>query len=448
VNDEFVDTGRLRACISVMAPFNFGGLIMGMTISEKIIARAAHQDSVKAGDIIWADVDVAMMDDILGPRVEIAARMKELGVDIWDPGKVVIISDHYTPPANAAQAGIVKFTREWAAANNVKHYYEFAGPCHQIMAEMGHVRPGQVIMGTDSHTCMGGALGAFASGVGSTEMVGILVTGQIWLRAPETILVKWLGKLPAGVMAKDISLATIAKIGHAGATYKAIEYVGPAIDALNMDERFAITNMAVEMGAKAGLMNTDATTRAYLESIGFSAGYEALSSDADAVFSAIHEFSADSLLPMLACPHEVDNVTSVDEIGPGTRIDQAYIGSCTGGRYTDLAMAAKLLRGKKVKSGRRLLVSPASKSIWERAAQDSILSALSEAGAVVMAPTCGVCVGLHSGALADGEVCISSTNRNFIGRMGSKKAATYLASPLTVAAAAVAGEIVDPREFI
>lgn len=421
---------------------------MGMTLSEKIIARAAGKSAVKAGDIEWANVDVAMMDDILGPRVEIADRMKELDAFIWDKDKVVIISDHYTPPANAAQAGIVKFTREWAAEYGVEKYYEFVGPCHQIMAENGHVLPGTVVMGTDSHTCMGGALGAFASGIGSTEMVGILVTGQIWLRVPETIRVEWRGKLSEGVMAKDISLATIGKIGHAGATYKAVEYVGPAIDALNMDERFCIANMAVEMGAKVGLMNTDAVTEAYLKERGKADGFQAMASDVDAVFCQRLEFDASSLIPQVSCPHEVDNVSSIAELGKGVRIDQAYIGSCTGGRYTDLLLAARLLKGKKVMAGRRLLVSPSSKSIWERAAADGILQTLSEAGAAVLAPTCGVCVGLHSGALADGEVCISSTNRNFLGRMGSKKAFTYLASPLSVAAAAVAGEIIDPRELL
>ncbi len=421
---------------------------MGMTISEKIIARAAGQATAKAGDILWADVDAAMMDDILGPRVEIAERMLELDAKVWNPDKVVIISDHYTPPANAKQAAIVKFTREWAAEYGVKNYYEFIGPCHQIMVEKGHVLPGGVVMGTDSHTCMGGALGAFASGIGSTEMVGILVTGQIWLRVPETIRVEWTGALSPGVMAKDISLATIGDIGHAGATYKAVEYVGDAIDALNMDERFCITNMAVEMGAKAGLMNTDAVTESFLKSQGLSGPFQSMKSDPDAVFCATRRFDAAALTPMVSCPHEVDNVSSVSALKKGIRIDQAYIGSCTGGRYTDLALAAKLLKGKKVKAGRRLLVSPSSKSIWEKAASDGTLQTLSEAGAVIMAPTCGVCVGLHSGILADGEACISSTNRNFIGRMGSKKAETYLGSPLTVAASAVAGEIVDPREFL
>lgn len=421
---------------------------MGMTLSEKIIARAAGESAVRPGDIVWVNVDVAMMDDILGPRVEIADRMAELDAPVWDPNKVVVISDHYTPPANATQAAIVKFTRDWATERGISKYYEFIGPCHQIMVEMGHVQPGTVVMGTDSHTCMGGALGAFASGIGSTEMVGILVSGQIWLRVPETIRVVWEGRLGNGVMAKDISLATIGKIGHAGATYKAVEYVGPAIGGLNMDERFCITNMAVEMGAKVGLMNTDATTDAFLLGLGDTPPAEHLRSDNTAVFCETFTFNAAELGPVVSCPHEVDNVVPIGDVPKGTRVDQAYLGSCTGGRYTDLVMAAKLIRGKKVKKGRRFLVSPASKNVWEKALRGGVLQTLSEAGAIIMAPTCGVCVGLHSGILADDEVCVSSTNRNFIGRMGSKKAFTYLGSPLTVAAAAIAGELVDPREFL
>ena len=212
---------------------------MGKTISEKILARASGQESVSAGDIIWANVDRAMMDDILGPRVQIAEKIQALGGKGWDPEKVVIISDHYTPPASIQQAEIVKFTRDWARQYGVEQYFEFAGPCHQVMAETGNVRPGSVVLGTDSHTCMGGALGAFATGIGSTEMLGVLVTGQTWLKVPETIRVLWQGALPAGVMAKDISLKTIGMIGHAGATYKAVEYAGETIRALSMDERMA-----------------------------------------------------------------------------------------------------------------------------------------------------------------------------------------------------------------
>lgn len=419
---------------------------MGKTMSEKILARAAGLTETTAGEIVWANIDKAMMDDILGPRVEIADQMKSICDEVWDRDRVVIISDHYTPAASVKQAQIVKFTREWARSYGIHNYYELEGPCHQVMVEHGHVLPGQIVLGTDSHTCMGGALGAFASGVGSTEMLGILVTGKTWLRVPETIQVKWTGTLPQGVMAKDIALKTIGEIGHAGATYKAVEFVGDAIDALSLDQRMAITNMAVEMGAKAGLMRPDQKVVDFLSSQNLSDGYAPVFSDADAVYCARYEFSASELGPVVACPHEVDNVTQVENVA-GTEIHQAYIGSCTGGRYEDLAAAAQVLSGYKVASNVRLLVSPSSREIWKRADTDGILRTLFDAGAVILPPTCGVCVGLHSGLLADGESCISSTNRNFIGRMGSPKANIYLGSPMTVAASAIAGCISDPRAF-
>lgn len=412
---------------------------MGKTIAEKIIARASGEKSVKPGDIVWVNVDRAMMDDILGPRIQIAEKLDQLGKSVWDPEKVVIISDHYTPPASIHQAEIVKFTREWAKSHGIEKYYEFEGPCHQVMAETGNVRPGTIVLGTDSHTCMGGALNAFASGVGSTEMLGILATGITWLKVPETIQVVWDGRLPDNVMAKDLALRTIGTIGHAGATYMSVEYQGETIQKLSMDERMAITNMAVEMGAKAGLMPFDDTTWFYLKRLGIE-DYESCNSDADAKYYQSYHFRADELKPQVACPHEVDRVMDVDKVGE-VEIHQAYLGSCTGGRLNDLKAAAGYLEGKKVAKGVRLLVSPASRRIWKEADRLGYLSVIAEAGGVIMAPTCGVCVGLHSGLIAAGENCISSSNRNFLGRMGSKEGNIYLGSPLTVAASAAAGKI-------
>lgn len=412
---------------------------MGKTIAEKIIARASGEKSVKPGDIVWVNVDRAMMDDILGPRIQIAEKLDQLGKSVWDPEKVVIISDHYTPPASIHQAEIVKFTREWAKSHGIEKYYEFEGPCHQVMAETGNVRPGTIVLGTDSHTCMGGALNAFASGVGSTEMLGILATGKTWLKVPETIQVVWDGRLPDNVMAKDLALRTIGTIGHAGATYMSVEYQGETIQKLSMDERMAITNMAVEMGAKAGLMPFDDTTWFYLKRLGIE-DYESCNSDADAKYYQSYHFRADELKPQVACPHEVDRVMDVDKVGD-VEIHQAYLGSCTGGRLNDLKAAAEYLEGKKVAKGVRLLVSPASRRIWKEADRLGYLSVIAEAGGVIMAPTCGVCVGLHSGLIAAGENCISSSNRNFLGRMGSKEGNIYLGSPLTVAASAAAGKI-------
>lgn len=420
---------------------------MGMTISEKILAKAAGVEKASAGEILWAKVDKAMMDDILGPRVEIAEKLKSLDKNIWNKDKVVVISDHYTPPANAKQAEIVKFTREWSAANGIDNYYEFVGPCHQIMVENGHALPGKVIVGTDSHTCMYGAMGAFATGVGSTEMLGVLVTGEIWFKVPETIKVVWDGVLPKGVMAKDVVLKTIGDIGHAGATYKAVEHVGTTIENMIMDERLAISNMAVEMGAKVGIIPSDEKTEAYLAARGITDGYEHYESDADAVYCETRHYKAEALEPVVACPHEVDNVTAIKNVA-GTVIHQAYIGSCTGGRYNDLLEASKVLKGRKIAKGVRLLISPASKEVWDACEKDGILRTLSEAGGTILAPSCGACLGLHSGAIAPGEVCISSTNRNFLGRMGSKDSQIYLASPVSVAAAAIEGKIADPRKYL
>ena len=419
---------------------------MGMTISEKILARAAGRQEVRAGEIVWARVDNAMMDDILGPRVQIAEKMKELRAIVWDPDKVTVIADHYTPPASIKQAAIVKFTREWAAENGVEHYYEFAGPCHQVMVEEGRVKPGDLVVGTDSHTCAYGALGAFSTGIGSTEMLGVVTTGEIWLKVPETIRIDVNGSLGKGVMAKDVILKTIGILGHDGATYKAMEFHGSTLDRMIMDERLCITNMAVEAGAKNGIITCDGITREYLAGIGVAGGTE-YSADGDAVYCRTLEIDADALEPLCACPHEVDNVCRILDAGK-VKLNQIYIGSCTGGRYNDLKTAAELLKGKKIAKGVRLLVSPASKKIWERCAREGILTTLSEAGATVLASTCGACLGIHSGTIAAGETCISTTNRNFIGRMGSKEGDVYLASPASAAASAVTGCVTDPREFL
>lgn len=416
---------------------------MGMTITEKILAHAAGLTETKAGDILWVKVDAAMMDDILGPRVEIAEKMAELGAKVWDAEKVTIISDHYTPPANAKQAEIVKFTRDWAKQHGIEHYYEFSGPCHQIMVEKGRVKPGQVVVGTDSHTCTYGALSAFSTGIGSTEMLGVLSTGEIWLKVPQTIRISYNGILPEFVMAKDLALLAIGAVGHNGATYKAMEFTGNTIARMPMDERLCIANMAVEAGAKNGILPYDKITEAYLDEINARGG-EIFQSDADADYVETLNFDVSSLEPLCACPHEVDNVTEIKNVNK-VAIDQAYIGSCTGGRYHDLKLAADLLRGKKIAKGLRLLVSPASRDVWEKCAKDGILSTLSEAGATILASSCGACLGIHSGAIGAGEVCVSATNRNFIGRMGSKEGQVYLASPLSVAASAITGYLTDPR---
>ena len=419
---------------------------MGMTMAEKIIARAAKKSRVEPGQFVWADVDTAMMDDLLGPRVVIAEHIKRLGNTIWDRDKVVVISDHYSPAANITQAEILQFTRNWAKEYGIKNYYEGLGPCHQILAEKGFDRPGTLIVGTDSHTCTAGAFGCFGTGIGSTEMLGVLVSGQIWLRVPESMLFVWNGNLPAGVYAKDLVLKTIGVVGQAGATYRVMEFAGTCIGALSVDDRMTIANMTVEAGAKAGLIAPDEKVSAYLADIGAEHGMP-LYSDTDAKYCQVSEFDADALTPQIALPHEVDKVVPVTEAA-GVQIDQAYLGSCTNGRYQDLREAAGILKGKTVFPGVRLLVSPASHSIYNRALREGVLQTLSDAGAVILAPSCGACLGLHSGILARGERAISSTNRNFVGRMGHKEAEIFLGSPATVAASAIEGKIADPRKYV
>ncbi|MDN5347694.1 MAG: 3-isopropylmalate/(R)-2-methylmalate dehydratase large subunit [Clostridia bacterium] len=417
-----------------------------MTITEKILASAAGKEKVAPGEIVTVKVDLAMMTDIIGPRIEIAERLKELGARVWDPEKVVVVSDHYTPPATARQADIVKFTREWAQSQGIQRYHEYEGACHQILAEKGYIKPGMVAVGTDSHTCMGGAVGAFATGIGSTEMLGVLVTGEIWFKVPATIKVIWEGKPGAGVMAKDLILKTCGVIGHAGATYRALEFTGPAINALPMDERWCIANMAVEMGAKNGIIEADEVTAAFFQKIGVDEGKH-FSSDPDAAYLQIIRLDAGQLEPQVACPPAVDQVHPIREVA-GERIDQAYVGSCTGGRLNDLKAVAKILEGRKVAKNVRLLVSPASRDVYLEALKAGLLETIAAAGGVILAPTCGACVGAHSGLLAAGERCISATNRNFVGRMGSPQAEVYLASPATVAASAIEGRIADPRPYL
>lgn len=421
---------------------------MGMTVSEKILARASGRNEVHADDIVWVNIEKAMMDDILGPRVEIADNLKKMGAKIWNSDKVVIVSDHYTPPANIKQANIVKFTRDWAVDNGIKHYYEFAGPCHQVMVDRGHVLPGTVVVGTDSHTTTYGAFACFSTGIGSTEMSGVLATGQTWMKVPQTIRINWNGKLKKGVMAKDISLHTIKHLGHAGATYKAMEYAGDTIRSMIMDERLCLSNMAVEAGAKVGMIGFDEVTAAFLKKrFGIEGSFAWCNSDEDAAFTQILDFNAAELIPQVACPHEVDNVFDVTVVG-NVRVDQVYIGSCTGGRYHDLKIAAELLRGKHVDSRIRVLVSPASKDIYNQCMRDGVLSMLADAGCTILSSTCGACLGVHSGNIGDNEICVSTTNRNFLGRMGSKTSGVYLASPLTAAATALTGYLTDPREFM
>lgn len=418
---------------------------MGMTAVEKILARAAGRERVQPGELVWVSVDVAMMQDSGGPR-RIEANMRRLGAGVWDPAKVVVVNDHFVPAVDTTTAEILQLTRDWVKRYGIQHFYDGEGISHTLMIERGHVAPGMLYIGGDSHTPTAGAVGAFAAGVGSTEMLGVVITGQIWLRVPPTVRIEWSGRLRPGVTAKDMALRVIGDIGADGASYQAVQYAGEAVSALSMEERSVLTNMAAELGAKTGIIEPDETVFAYLRQRGHTS-FNPHYSDPDAVYSRVLHYEADSLTPLVARPHTVQNVSPAAEAA-GVRIHQAYIGACTGAKFEDLAMAARILRGRQVAPHVRLLVAPASKRALQEAAAAGVLADLVSAGATILASGCGACAGLGAGILAPGERCLSSTNRNFRGRMGSYEAEVYLGSPYTVAASAVAGEITDPRSFL
>ncbi|WP_233522908.1 3-isopropylmalate dehydratase large subunit [Peribacillus saganii] len=416
-----------------------------MTIAEKTLARAAGKKEVRPGEIVWVNVDIAMMHDLLGPRL-IDKGFRKLGGKLFDREKVVVVSDHCTPPATVYQADILKYTRDWAKEFELPYYYEFEGPCHQVIVEHGHVRPGRLILGTDSHTCMAGGLGAFATGIGSTEMIGVLLTGETWLKVPETIKVNWEGTIPSGIYSKDIILKTIGDIGHAGATYQVLEFAGSAIRGMSLDERLVLSNMAVEAGAKTGIIEPDDVIEGFLKTKGIE-NTERINSDHDARYLREFAYNASELEPQVACPHEIDNVHPVSAV-EGTYVDQVYLGSCTNGRISDLRVAAEILKGRKISKNIRCLVVPASQAIWMQANKEGILDVLTEAGCIVNMPSCGACGGFTSGVIGAGEVVMSSSNRNFKGRMGSPLGEIYIGSPATVAATAIEGKIADPRKYI
>ncbi|MDO8490690.1 MAG: 3-isopropylmalate dehydratase large subunit [Dehalococcoidia bacterium] len=418
---------------------------MGKTISEKILARACGVQALKPGDIVWAKVDLALMHDSSGPR-RIAPTLEKLGAPVWNPDKVVIVADHFTPPCDVTEAEIQRVTRDWAQRNHVRRYHEGEGICHIVVIEKGYVAPGMLLVGADSHTGTAGALGAFAVAIGSTEMAGVLVTGEVWLRVPKSIKVVWEGTLPPAAMAKDMFLKLAGDLGVDGAAYQAVEYSGSTVAGLPLDERLVLTNMAIEVGAKTGIMAPDQQIAAYLKDRGIPV-YEPVLSDEDAGYSRIISYRSSDLEPLVACPHSPDNVRKVSEAGP-VPVQQAYLGGCTGGKYFDLVSAARILKNRVASPATRLLVAPASRDIMKRCLAEGVISTLVDAGATILPPSCGACAGLDMGILAQGERCISSTNRNFKGRMGHADSEVYLASPMTVAASAVKGVITDPREFV
>jgi 3-isopropylmalate/(R)-2-methylmalate dehydratase large subunit len=417
------------------------------TLAQKLLARASGQAFVATGDIISVKVDLAMAHDSSGPR-RWKPQLEKLGAKLWDPSKIVIVSDHYVPAVDAESAAILKLTREFAKDHEIKNFFDMQGICHTILPENGLLRPGIFVAGGDSHTPHAGAFGCYAAGFGATDMIGIVVTGETWTIVPETIRIDIEGQLGAGVAAKDIMLYLCAELGMDNA-FKAIEYGGSGISAMSMAERMVLSNMAAELGGEAGLIAPDQVTLDHIAAHGGDAGPDPLQwqPDTDATYQRRLSLNASTLPPYVAAPHSPANSAAV-EMHEGVRIDQAYIGACVGAKIEDLRMAASVLRGHKIAAGTRLLVAPSSSKTTAQAAKEGTLSVLMDAGATLLPSGCGACAGMGAGLLADGEVCISTTNRNFKGRMGNAGASVYLASPYTVAASALIGKIADPRPIL
>ena len=415
------------------------------TISEKIIARAAGVESVRPGEIVTCKVDLAMMHDSSGPRRQIE-KLEAVGADVWDPDKVVVITDHFVHETDPDSIRIQEITREWVAAKGVKRYHEKEGICHVVLPEGGHLVPGMFLVGGDSHSPTAGAFGCFMIGIGATDLTGVLATGEIWVRVPQTIRVEVTGSLPRGVAAKDVILSLCHRIGLNGANYKVVEFAGNAVDEMSVDERMVLTNMSAEIGAKTGIIAADAKTLEWLRDAGAPVNGAGFASDTDAAVEQVIEIDAKALSPQVAAPHSPANSRPVAE-NAGVRIQQAYIGACTGAKLDDLRMAAEIVNGKNVAEGTRFVVAPASNRVRDRAAEEGTIATLVAAGAVILPSGCGGCIGLGPARLGENEVGISSSSRNFRGRMGAKSSQGYLGSAYTVAASAVAGRIADPREF-
>jgi 3-isopropylmalate/(R)-2-methylmalate dehydratase large subunit len=417
-----------------------------MTITEKLLARAAGRESVAPGDLIMARVDFCLGNDITAPVA--IDEFEKAGFDsVFDPTRIALIPDHFTPNKDIKAATLVKQMREFATRHHIEHYYEVGrvGVEHALLPELGLVGPGDVIVGADSHTCTYGALGAFATGVGSTDLAGAMATGEVWFRVPESILFRFEGQPAPFVTGKDLILFLIGEIGVDGALYAAMEFTGSTIPHLSMDSRFSMANMAIEAGGKNGVFMPDDVTHAYVEGR-FRRQPVYLASDADAVYAREYRWDAGSIPLMVSKPHLPSNAAPAEDLGD-VGIDQVVIGSCTNGRIEDLRQAAAVLRGRKVHENVRCIVLPATQAVWRQAMNEGLFDIFVEAEAVVSAPTCGPCLGGHMGILAAGERAVSTTNRNFVGRMGHTSSEIYLAGPYVAAASAVAGRIATPRQL-
>lgn len=415
------------------------------TLAQKLIAQACGRPRVAPGEIVTCRVDLAMFHDSSGPR-RLKPMLAELDATIWDKDKVVLVIDHYVPEADEEARRIVRIARDWAREQALPHVYDSLGICHVVVPQHGHIRPGMFCVGGDSHSPTGGAFGAYMFGVGTTEMLGVLVTGELWVRVPQTIFMRWSGRLDFGVTAKDMMLSMIGRYGMNGGQYQAVEFCGEAVSALPMNERMTLANMSAELGAQVGLIAPDDETRTWLWQAGAQdIELERWHSDEDAS-GVRHNFDASTLAPQIALPHSPALARDVDDIEP-TPVQIAYIGACTGAKLDDLRAAARVLAGYHIDKRVRLLVAPASVRDREAAEREGILRHLQEAGAEILPSACGMCAG-YGGTVPEDSTVIASIARNFKGRMGPASAQVFLASPYTVAASALRGRITDPREVL
>jgi 3-isopropylmalate/(R)-2-methylmalate dehydratase large subunit len=419
---------------------------MPQTLAQKLVARAAGRATVTPGEIVICRVDLAMFHDSSGPR-RLQPMLERLGAKVWDPARIVLVTDHYVTGEDDESRGIVRIARDWAKREGIRNFYDGVGICHVVLAERGHLRPGLFAVGGDSHSPTGGAFGAYMFGVGATEMLGVVVTGEIWLRVPETIRMQWDGRFGDGVCAKDVMLFLCGRFGLDGGAYQAIEYAGSAIAALPMQERMTLANMTAELGAQTGLVAPDATTRDYLAQAGVhEVEIAPWQSDADAPLAARHAFDAGALEPQVAAPHSPANARPVAEFAD-VAIDIAYVGACTGAKLEDLRMAARVLKGRRIAPGVELWVAPASRKDQDRAHAEGVLATLEDAGARFLPNACGVCAG-YGGRFGATARVVSTTARNFKGRMAAPGSQVFLGSPFTGAARAPAGRIADPRTLL
>ena len=423
---------------------------MPATLAQKLVARACGQTQVQPGQIVTCRVDLAMMHDSGGPR-RLKPHLDALGVGVWDPERIVVVTDHFVPASDTGSRQIVQLARDWVREQGIRHFYDEQGICHVVTPRHGHLRPGLFAVGGDSHSCTGGAFGAYMSGIGATEMLGVVVTGEIWLRVPHTIAMDWHGRLAPGVCAKDMMLHLCTRFGMDGGQYEAVEFCGEAVCALSMNERMTLSNMTAELGGQVGLMAPDATTAAWLRGVGVPEAalqdLEQWQTDAAAPLLAHHRLDATALAPQVSLPGSPAQAQEAGTLA-GERLDIAYIGACTGAKLDDLRMAAQVLRGRRTAAGVRLLVAPASAEDQRQAAAEGVLQALQHAGAELLPNACGACAGYGAHTFAPDTTVISTTARNFTGRMGAASSRVFLGSPYTVAASAVTGRITDPRELL